>query len=387
MKATSLFIALAGMAFCMTPASAQERTNKKESQYKFTVVKEASSTSVKDQYKSSTCWIFSTESFLESELLRMGKGQVDLSEMYIVRCMYIEKAIKYVRMMGKTNFAPGGEGHDVLNCIRKYGLMPQSAYPGNLESDGKPRHGEMDDVLKSMLDAVLKMPNGKVTEQWLPAFTAAVDAYLGTVPEKFDYNGKSYSPASFVQFLGINPDDYVAVTSFTHHPYYQPFVLEVPDNWAWETMQNVTLKELVQITDNAIGNGYTVGWGSDVSEPYFSYKNGIALVPEKEWDQLSKSEKDSLFTKPGKERQITPEIRQKAFDNLTTQDDHGMQLTGIVKDQNGQQYYIVKNSWGSEGNDCGGYFYCSKSYFEYKTISILVHKKAVPADIAKKIKL
>ncbi|TND03194.1 MAG: bleomycin hydrolase [Bacteroidetes bacterium] len=387
MKTISLVITAAMVAVSCTGVFAQERTNKKESNYKFTVVKEINPTSIKDQFKSSTCWAFSTQSFLESEIMRMGKGQVELSEMYIVRCNYIEKAIRYMRMIGKTNFGPGGEGHDVLNCIRKYGIVPRAAYPGNLEADGKPRHGEMDDVLKSMLDAALKMPDHKLSKNWLPAFTAALDAYLGAVPEKFDYNGKSYTPKSFVQFLGINPDDYVAISSFTHHPFYQPFVLEVPDNWAWELMHNVPLNEFVQITDNAINTGYTVGWGSDVSEPTFSFKNALAIVPEKDWDKFRKGEKDSAFINPGKERAITQAYRQEAFDNLSTQDDHGMQLTGIVKDQNGQQYYIVKNSWGSEGNECGGYFYCSKSYFEYKTISILVHKNAIPKALAQKLKI
>jgi len=389
MKPTSLAAAFALLLPAFASAQVQElpvRTNKKESNYKFTVVKEVGTTSVKDQFHSGTCWSYSTHSFIESELMRMGKGEIDLSDMYIVRCNYIEKAIRYVRMMGKTNFGPGGEPHDVLNCIRKYGAIPQSAYAGNMP-DGKPRHNEMDEVLKSMLDAALKLHEKHLSHNWLNAYTAALDAYLGAPPEKFEYNGKTYTPKTFAQYIGINPDDYVEITSFTHHPFYEKFVLEVPDNWAWETEYNVPLNELEQITDNALTNGYSVAWAADVSESYFSFKNGLAIVPEKDWDKMRKGERDSLFTNPGPEKTITQLFRQEAFDNLSTQDDHGMQLTGIVKDQNGKKYYIVKNSWGTEGNECGGYFYASQPYFQYKTIGVMVHKNAVPKDIAKKLKI
>lgn len=370
-----LLIAVSGVA--------QDRTNKKESNYKFTVVKEVGNTSVKDQYHSGTCWCFSTSSFIESELLRMGKGNIDLGEMFTVRWDYMEKAEKYVRMMGKTNFGPGGEPHDVINCIRNHGLVPQSAYP----AEAKPKHGEMDDVLKAMLDEVIKTHDGKISTNWKKAYQGALDGYLGTPPEKFDYNGKSYTPQSFAKELGINPDDYVEMTSFTHHPFYESFAIEVPDNWAWEKAQNVPINEMEQIVDNALNNGYTVAWGADVSETGFSYKNGLAILPEKNWEDMRKTEKDSVFTNPVKQKTVTQADRQEAFDNLSTQDDHGMQIVGSVKDQLGQKYYIVKNSWGTEGNDCGGYFYCSASYFEMKTLSILVHKTAIPKDIAKKMKI
>lgn len=385
---TNLFCFLALGAVLTIPfaADAQVRTNKKESGFNFTVVKEVPGTEVKDQFHSGTCWAFSTQSFLESELMRMGKGEVDLSEMYTVRCMYIEKAIKYVRMMGKVNFGQGGEQHDVMNCIRKYGLMPQSAYAG-LEPDNKPRHAEMEKVLKAMLDAVITMPEKSTSDYWLKAYTATLDAYLGAVPATFTYNGKSYDAMSFAKFTGINPDDYVELTSFTHHPFYAPCILEIPDNWAWASYYNVSLNEFAQATDNALQNNYAVAWASDVSESYFSFKNGLAIVPEKDWDKLSKTERDSIFLKPGKEKTITQEYRQKAFDNLSTQDDHGMHITGIVKDQNGTPYYIVKNSWGKEGNDCGGYFYASQSYFQYKTISVMIHKKALPKELAAKLNI
>lgn len=373
------------LVFSLT-SDAQVRTNKKESTYNFTVVKEVAGTEVKDQFHSGTCWAYSTQSFLESELMRMGKGNIDLSEMYIVRCMYIEKAVKYVRMMGKINFGQGGEQHDVMACIRKYGLMPQSAYAG-LEADGKPRHGEMEKVLKAMLDAVISMSEKSTSDHWLKAYTAVLDAYLGTVPAQFTHEGKTYDAMSFAKFTGINPDDYIELTSFTHHPFYAPCILEIPDNWAWAPYYNVPLNEFVQVTDNALMNNYAVAWASDVSESFFSFKNGLAIVPEKEWDKLAKSERDSLFIKPGKERVITQQNRQHSFDNLSTQDDHGMHITGLVKDQNGTPYYIVKNSWGTEGNDCGGYFYASQAYFQYKTIGIMVNKKALPKELAKKLNI
>ncbi|GAB4143003.1 MAG: C1 family peptidase [Bacteroidia bacterium] len=384
MKKLSLLLA----AFAMTATAwAQPKTNKKGSQMQFTVVKEAKVTSVKNQYHSSTCWIYSTESFLESEFMRQGKGEVDLSEMWLVRCGYIEKAKKYMRMMGRTQFAPGGEPHDVINLAAQYGLMPQSAYPGMPQGETKPKHNEMDEVLKAILDAQLKLHEGKLSPNWLNAFIGALDGYLGVPPKDFNIAGTTYTPKSYAAFLGFNADDYVAVTSYTHHPFYSKFPLEIPDNWAWGMMQNVPMEEMKSIADNALMNGYTVAWGADVSEQYFSHKNGLAIVPEKSMDDMRAGEKDSLWILPVKEMTITQQLRQEAFDNLSTQDDHGMQLTGIVKDQTGKKYYIVKNSWGTERNEMGGYFYCSESYFNYKTVSILVHKNAVPADVAKKIGL
>ncbi len=366
-------------------AVAQDKPAKKESQVKFTVVKEAKVTSVKDQFHSGTCWIFSTQSFLESEFMRMGKGEVDLSEMWLVRAGYIEKAKKYMRMMGKTNFGPGGEPHDVINLSAAYGLVPQSAYPGLPEGETKIRHGEMDEVLVSILNAQLKLKEGKLSPNWLAVFTAALDAYLGTAPTTFTVDGKSYTPKTYADFLGFKAEDYVGITSFSHHPFWSSFVLEIPDNWAWAPMYNVPLAEFTSIVDNATMNGYTVAWGADVSEPYFSHKNGMAVVPEKQWEDMRAGEKDTLWMFPSKDRLITQQSRQEAFDNLSTQDDHGMQITGQAKDQSGKKYFIVKNSWGTKNNDFGGYFYCSEAYFQYKTTSILVHKSALPKDVAKKM--
>lgn len=384
MKKAIVLISALSLAFVM---QAQDRTNKKESQIRFSAVKEAKGTGVKDQFHSSTCWVFSTQSFLESEFIRMGKGEVDLSEMWIVRAGYIEKAKRYMRLMGKSQFGPGGEPIDVINLAAIYGLVPQSAYPGMPAGEEKVRHGEMDAVLKAILDAQLTLADGKLNANWLSAYTGALDGYLGTAPASFDYDGKKYDPKSFAAMLGFKAEDYISVTSFTHHPFYTRFALEIPDNWAWESSYNVTMDELMKITDNATATGYTVEWGTDVSEKYFSHKNGIAVLPEKEWDKMRTGEKDSLWTYPCKERVVTQLMRQQSFDDLSTQDDHGMQITGQCQDQTGKKYLIVKNSWGTENNETGGYIYVSYNYFQYKTTSILVHKSAVPKEIANKMGL
>lgn len=386
MKSASIFCGIAAAVLCAFPLQAQEKKNKPESTIKFTVVKEAKATSVKDQYHSSTCWIFSTQSFLESEFMRLGKGEVDLSEMWLVRCAYVEKAKKYMRMMGKTSFAPGGEPHDVINLAAQYGLMPQAVYAGMPAGETKVKHGEMDNVLKAILDAQLKLEEKQLNPNWLAAFTAVLDAYLGAPPATFEVNGKKMNPKDYATSLGFTASDYIGITSFTHHPFYSPFVLEIPDNWSWGQFQNVPLNEFSAITDNALMNGYTVAWGADVSESYFSHRNGMAIVPEKSIEEMRKGEKDSLWLVPVKDKAITQFMRQEAFDNLSTQDDHGMQLTGISTDQTGKRYYMVKNSWGTS-NELGGYFYCSEAYFQYKTVSILVHKSAIPKEIAKKIGL
>ncbi|MFN8285204.1 MAG: C1 family peptidase [Chitinophagales bacterium] len=376
-----LLILLSGISLKAQPPI---NTNKKDGGYTFNLKKFVNTTSVKNQYKSNTCWCYSTESFLESELMRMGKGSVDLSEMFVVRNMYIQKAERYIRYHGTTNFSPGGEPHDVMNAVREFGLLPMEVYPGNSGTAEKPVHSEMDAVLKSMLDVMIRTPDGSLNPNWKSAFIGALDGYLGTPPDSFTYQGKTFTAKTYAQSLGINPDDYVEITSFTHHPFYSSFILEIPDNWAAQQVYNVPLEDLKRIADNAISNNYSVDWASDVSEKGFSYKNGVAIVPVKNVEDMNAEEKDSLFVSPHAEKTITQKNRQDAFDNLTTTDDHGMQIVGMADDQNGNSYYLVKNSWGTE-NDLKGFFYCSTPYFLYKTTSITVNKRAIPKDILSKL--
>lgn len=380
-------ISIALMLGCVSVLSAQPsiKTNKKGGGYTFTISKMIEATPVKNQYKSGTCWVFSTNSFIESEIMRLGNGKVDLSEMFVVRNMYIQKAEHYVRYQGTSNFGSGGEPHDVINAIRQYGLIPFSAYSGMPAGQVKPTMNEMDHVLKAMLDAMIKLPDGKLNPNWKAAFIGALDGYMGTPPANFTYQGKNYTPQSFAQAMGINPDDYVEITSFSHHPFYSQFVLEVADNWANEPEYNIPLQDLKRVVDYALDNNYSVDWAADVSERGFSFKNGLAIVPAKDYDDMTQAEKDSMFAKPGLEKEINQANRQEAFDNLSTTDDHGMQIVGYANDQTGAPFYLVKNSWGTDKNDLDGYFYCSVEYFLYKTTGIMVNKHALPKDIASKL--
>ena len=374
---------------------------KKDTSYKFTLIKELPHTSVKDQYRSGTCWSFASASFIESELLRMGKPELDISEMFLVNHCYRDKADRYVRMQGNTNFGGGGLLHDILYVMKNYGLVPETTYPGLSYGEKKHVHGEVDNLLKNMVTSVVQNRNHKISPAWSVAFQKSADAYFGDFPEEFKYQGKKYTPKTFVSDYcgGINPDDYVEITSFTHHPFYQQFVLEVPDNWLWEKLYNVPLNELQLVIDNALDKGYTVGWASDTSERGFATsQKGVAVVPEfskadlsdaeaSKWDKLSESEKEKelyKLSKPGKEKVITQELRQAAFDSQETTDDHAMHIIGTAKDQNGTPYYKIKNSWGPY-NSYDGYFYASIPYIQFKTTAILVHKNAVPQELRKKL--
>jgi bleomycin hydrolase len=367
---------------------AQDKTNKKNSEYKFTVTKSIDATSVKNQGKTGTCWTFSSLSFFESELMRMGKGKdFDLSEMFVVRTAYPLKAENYVRMHGKAQFAEGGEFHDVVQVIRSYGMVPTEVYNGSFQNGAKfpYDHKVMDSLLVEQLKTVVDPKNDKIEPAaWRNAFNATLDKYMGAAPASFEYKGKKYTPQSYAKELGINPDDYVYLTSFTHHPFYSSFVIEIPDNWAWQQAYNIPLDELMKTMDGALNKGFGIGWAADVSEKYFRFKDGLAIVPEN-WNTLSDADKDKAFTSPVKQATITQEMRQAAFDNYETQDDHGMHIVGLAKDQNGAPYYLVKNSWGTDRNECDGYFYASDAYVKYKTISIMVHKKALSPELAKKM--
>lgn len=342
-------------------------------------------TSVKNQGSSGTCWSYSTNSFLESEMARMGKVPVDIAEIYTARKVYEEKADNYVRMHGAVSWGDGGSCHDVINMYAKYGAIPQTVYNGLNYGTTKNKFGEMQAILKGMLDAIVRNPNGKLTPNWKKAFNAVLDVYLGEVPQQFTYNRKQYTPQEFAKkVIGINPDDYVELSSFANVPYYKQTILMVPDNWSWDKVYNVKMNDLTTIIDNALQKGYTVTWATDVSEKYFSWKNGVAFVPEKDWEDMEEDEQKNLFNGPATERKITASARQEAFDNYSTTDDHGMHIVGLATDQNGKEYYKVKNSWG-EKNDYKGYMYVTKAYVKYKTTAILLHKKAIPADIITKI--
>lgn len=371
--------------------------NKKGGGYVFTLKKDIEATAVQNQNRTGTCWSFSALSFMESELIRLGKGKHKLSEMYVVRKAYEDKAENYVRMHGLTNFSQGGAFHDIPHVINKYGIMPQEAYQGLNYGLDKHNHSEMEAVLKGMLDAVIKNKQGQLTTSWKAAFNAVLDQYLGPIPETFSYQGKTYSPMSFAQKLGLNMNDYVVISSFTHHPFYTHFVVEVPDNWIWATAFNVPLDEMMQIQKNAVMNGFSIGWAADVSEKGFSFRDGLALVPEDEsklksigkdnpyFNNAGAKKEGTPFDSPGPEKSITQTMRQEAFDNYLTTDDHGMHFTGLVTDQKGNEYFIVKNSWGTDNNDCDGYFYASMPYVALKTISIMLHRDALPIDLKKKL--
>lgn len=360
----------------------------------FTTVKANPITSVKNQHRSSTCWSFSSMAFFESELLRMGKGEYDLSEMFVVHHTMVDRAERAVRMHGDVSFAPGGSFNDAVYCLAHYGLVPQTAMPGIMYGDTLPVHTELDAVAGAYVKALTRGTLKQLTPVWRQGLSAIYDTYLGACPETFDYNGRQYTPHSFADMLGLSADDYVSVTSYTHHPFYEKFVLEIPDNWRLGESYNVPLDELIAIIDNAIDKGYTVAWGADVSEIGFT-RNGIGVMPDADrgaeltgsdmarWTGLSKDDKKKELTqKPLPEIEVTQAMRQTAYDNWTTTDDHGMLIYGIATDQNGKEYYMVKNSWGTN-NKYKGTWYISKAFAAYKTMNILVHKDAVPKAIAK----
>ncbi|RKE03297.1 C1 family peptidase [Marinifilum flexuosum] len=380
------------------PVSAKKKKEEKKS-YQFTIEKQLDATSVKDQHRSGTCWSFATVSFIESELLRMGKGEFDLSEMFIVNRNYHLRAKDYVRFHGKKSFSAGAEGWDAMNVVKKFGMIPQEAYSGNTFDETLPVHGEMDAVLKAYVDAVVKNRNKKLTPVWMKGFDGILDAYLGEIPETFSYKGKEYSPKLFGEELGINPDDYITITSYNHHPFYESFIFEGPDNWSLGEVYNLPMDEMMQCVDHAIENGFSIAWGSDVSEKGFAFRKGVAVVTDTEvknmadseiskWQNMSRDQKADYGTEyPVKEKTISQEMRQMAFDNYQSTEDHLMHMTGIAKDQNGTKYYLIKNSWGTDLNNYEGYFYASKAFVQYKTVGLMMHKDAIPADIKKKLGL
>ncbi len=403
MKKLSLIIALA-LLFVMNGVLAQEE--KKDEGFTFTTVKELPITSIKNQNRAGTCWSYSGLGFIESELLRIGKGEYDLSEMYVVYNTYIDRAKAAVRTHGDVSFSQGGSFYDVLYCLKNYGIVPDSEMPaGVMYGDTLSNHTELSAIADAVVNAIakgdLKSLQTKDNQPlWVNVIKAVHDVYLGKCPEEFTYNGKKYTPKSFYESLGINPNDYVSLTSYTHHPFYEQFVLEIQDNWRWAQCYNLPLDEFMQVFDNAIENGYTIAWGSDVSEEGWlrGKMAGIAVLPDLKaenndltgsdmahWLGMSAADrKKEAMTKPTPQKWVSQEERQAAFDNWQTTDDHGMLIYGTAKDQLGNEYYMVKNSWGKYGQ-YNGMLYASKAFVRYKTMNIVVHKDALPKDIKKKL--
>jgi bleomycin hydrolase len=364
------------------------------------IVKDIPATSVKDQKESGTCWSFSGISLIESELIRQGKGLYDLSEKYIIRYNYLRKAERYVRMHGKSNFSQGGEANDVTQVVDQYGIIPETNYSA-IRNDGSSEFTDMvdlDTVLKAFIDSLVNNSNDYINPDWQQEFSVLLDKYLGPVPKVFFSDGIQYTPKSFADFLGLSGYNYMLLTSFTHHPYYNSFVLEVPDNWSGEKVYNMPLNELVETLDSALINGYTASWAVDITEDGFNFEDGVAYVsdiiisPGKN-NSMKKSNKVKIkvsnikefdFHKKTYEPIINDSIRQAAFNNYSTTDDHLMQIVGFAYNNYGQKYYYVKNSWGAE-NPFSGYLFVSEQYFRFKTISIMLNKRAISTNLSAKL--
>ncbi len=384
------FIVSSALALCATAAWGQG--------YQFTDVASVPATPVKNQASTGTCWCFATTSFMESELLRMGKGTFDLSEMFIVRQKYMNQLEDNFIRRGRGNIGEGSLAHTYVRAFSQVGIVPEEVYHGINYGSDRHNHGELTRFVSALADASVQMR--KRSPQYYEMVNHLFDTYLGKVPEKFTYNGKEYTPKSFADFLGLKMEDYIELTSFSHHPFYTKCEVEVPDNWEHERMYNLPLDELIEVTDYALMNGFSVAWDGDVSERGFSFTNGVAINPElqkvedfsgtdrarfEKMDVKERMEEVFKYERPFPEIKVTQEVRQKGFESFVTTDDHLMHLTGIKKDQNGTKYYVTKNSWGTERNKFGGYLNMSESYVRAKTISIMIHKDALPKAIKAKL--
>jgi bleomycin hydrolase len=392
-----------GMLFISTLLFGQEKVkNAENSSYEFTKVVHLDATPVQSQGYTGTCWSFSALSFFESELIRKGvKNPTTLSEMYVARKAYEAKAELYVRMDGKTNFGEGGAFHDIPFVIKNYGIVPSEIYSGLQNGATSYDHSELYGVLNGTMEGILKyLKESKtgISPTWKKTVAGILDAYMGQDITEFEWNGKKYTPKSYAASLNLNMDDYVSLTSFTNHELNKKCMLAIPDNWSWGESYNVVLPDLFQTVEHALKNGYTVAWGADVSEKGFSFKNGIAIVPEdqskiqvqgrdnRNFSDAGADKSSNAFLTPTKEVKVTAEMRQAGYDNKTTTDDHGMHITGLYTDQNGTRYLLVKNSWGT-GNFPKGYLYVSEHYFNLKTINIYLHKNGIPKDVKQKLNL
>ncbi|MGL2967552.1 C1 family peptidase [Flavobacterium sp. XGLA_31] len=348
--------------------------------YEFQTIKKIDATPVISQDQTGTCWSFSTTSFLEAEIIRTTGKKIDLSEMYNVRNTYPKKAWVYVMRQGKAQFGEGGLAHDVINSARDFGLVPQSVYSGKMPTDAIYNHTEMVSVLESMLKTYVANPGKKLSPQWKESVSAVLDQYMGPNPTEFTYEGKKYTPKTFMEYTKLNPKDYITISSFTHEPFYKPFLLDIPDNFSNGVFYNLPLDEFIQNIDNALDKGYTLSLDCDVSEATFSGKKGIAVIPDNEADEKA------ILNEIKPEKNITPQYRQSEFENYDTVDDHLMHIVGKVKDQKGNLYYIVKNSWGAE-NGKEGYVYMSVAYLRLKAISVLLHKDGLTPKTKSDLKI
>ena len=365
----------------------------------FTTVKENKITSVKNQNRSSTCWAYSALGFLEAELLRLNKGDHDFSEMFVVYHTMLDRAVNYVRLHGDASFSPGGSFYDVLYCWRHYGIVPDNVMPaGVMYGDTLANHSDLDAAAKAYVDVIAKSTASKISPLWRRPLEAIYETYLGKLPQEFTYKGKKYTPRSFADSFGLNMNDYISLTSYSHHPFYEAFAIEIQDNWRGAKSYNLPIDELMQVMRNAVNTGYTIAWGSDVSEEGFT-RNGIAVMPDVKkgaeltgsdmahWLGLSKADRRAeLTSRPLPEMTVTQQMWQEAYDNWETTDDHGMLIYGLAKDQNGKQYFMVKNSWGQAGK-YKGFWYASEAFVAYKTMNIVVHKNAIPKEILKKLNI
>ena len=359
-----------------------------DSTYQFRILNDIQTTSIKNQGRSGTCWSYSSISFIESELIRMGKASIDLSEMYVVKNVYLEKAKNYVSRQGFANFGQGSLAHDLFNATEKYGAIPENEYSGKTYEEKKHMHGELFSIIDAMLNAIILKKDNKLSVRWLDALEGVLNSYLGEAPDQFTFRNISYSPNSFVKdFMGFDKSNYISFTSFTHKEYYKPFILNIPDNFSNGQFYNLPLNELKALLDYALELGFTLVWDCDVSEKSFSAKKGIAIIPEIDWADKTKEERSQTGLVPEDEKSISADFRQKEFENQNTTDDHLMHITGIVKDQNDKTYYIAKNSWGNEGLGNDGYVYVSEAYILLKTVSLSLHKDGVPKKTLKKFGL